>query len=70
MKFELTEVGATANPTAAYTYTDIKNQPDNLTNKLPLTGGEGVALFSLAGLVLIGGGLGYYAWTQRRRRDS
>ncbi|MST63476.1 SpaH/EbpB family LPXTG-anchored major pilin [Schaalia hyovaginalis] len=70
VKFELTEVGATANPAAAYTYTDIKNQPDNLTNKLPLTGGEGVALFSLAGLVLIGGGLGYYAWTQRRRRDS
>lgn len=70
IKFELTEVGAVVDPAEAYTYTKIENQPDNLQNRLPLTGGAGTALFSVAGLVLIGGGLGYYTWSQRRRKDS
>lgn len=55
---------------SAFVTEKVANEQTNLGNKLPLTGGEGVALFSVAGLVLIGGGLGYYTWTQRRRKDA
>lgn len=48
----------------------VVDQPDNLTNKLPLTGGEGVAFLSIAGIVLVGGGVGYYSYTQRKRRED
>gem|GEM_PF-1114906 len=39
-------------------------------NELPLTGGAGVAAISIFGLLLIGGGLGYYIITTRRRREA
>lgn len=55
---------------SAFVTEKVANEQTNLGNKLPLTGGEGVALFSVAGLALIGGGLGYYTWTQRRRKDA
>ena len=60
--FSLTQEGDVVNPTTPYTFTQIVNQPDNFNNGLPLTGGQGIALLSVGGLALIGGGLGWYAW--------
>ncbi len=54
----------------AVTNLPIKNEKANLGNNLPLTGGEGVAALSLGGLALIGGGLGYYAYTSRKRQTA
>ena len=51
-------------------FMNIVNQPDNIKNELPLTGGQGVALISIGGLVLIGGGLGYYVVSNRRREEA
>lgn len=45
----------------------VVNQPDNLKNKLPLTGGQGIALISGLGVVLVGGGVGYYVYSNRRK---
>ena len=45
----------------------IVNEPDNLNNKLPLTGGEGTALLSILGIALVGGGVAYYVVSNRRR---
>lgn len=39
-------------------------------NELPLTGGAGVAAVSILGLLLIGGGIGYYVVSTRRRRQA
>lgn len=46
---------------------EVVNQPDNLKNKLPLTGGEGIALVSILGILLVGGGAGYYIYANRRK---
>ncbi|MGV4325759.1 SpaH/EbpB family LPXTG-anchored major pilin [Trueperella pyogenes] len=46
---------------------EVVNQPDNLKNKLPLTGGEGIALVSVLGILLVGGGAGYYIYANRRK---
>ena len=45
----------------------VANEPSNLGNNLPLTGGAGVAAVSIVGLLLVGGGLGYYLVGARRR---
>ncbi|UVJ57620.1 SpaH/EbpB family LPXTG-anchored major pilin [Trueperella pyogenes] len=74
IEFDLTEAGVVADLTQ-YAQTDPKagqglkvvNQPDNLKNKLPLTGGQGIALISGLGVVLVGGGVGYYVYTNRRK---
>ena len=58
---------STLTRTAAVQITDEKS---NLGNQLPLTGGAGIAGLSLAGLALIGGGAGYYAFTSRKRREE
>ncbi|MCW5951432.1 MAG: SpaH/EbpB family LPXTG-anchored major pilin [Propionibacteriaceae bacterium] len=54
----------------AFTTGVVYNEKSNLDNELPLTGGEGVATLSVLGLVLVGGGVGYYALTSRRRREA
>ncbi|MEW6955893.1 SpaH/EbpB family LPXTG-anchored major pilin [Trueperella pyogenes] len=46
---------------------EVVNQLDNLKNKLPLTGGEGIALVSVLGILLVGGGAGYYIYANRRK---
>ncbi|MGJ3507280.1 LPXTG cell wall anchor domain-containing protein [Enemella sp. A6] len=46
---------------------EVVNQPDNLNNRLPLTGGQGVALVSLIGGLLVAGGLGYYLVSRRKQ---
>lgn len=74
VEFDLTVAGtvtdlATAAGVAGQGIT-IKNLEDNLSNSLPLTGGTGIAALSLGGLALIGGGLGYYAVSSRRRRQQ
>lgn len=51
---------------SAFVTEQVANEKTNLGNKLPLTGGEGVAALGIAGVVLIGGGLGYYMWSRRR----
>ncbi|WP_461171294.1 SpaH/EbpB family LPXTG-anchored major pilin [Trueperella pyogenes] len=74
IEFDLTEAGAVADLTQ-YAQADPKagqglkvvNQPDNLKNKLPLTGGQGIALISGLGVVLVGGGAGYYVYSNRRK---
>lgn len=48
----------------------INNEKSNLGNQLPLTGGEGTAALSIAGLVLVGGGAGYYMLASRKRREE
>ncbi|OYO06812.1 SpaH/EbpB family LPXTG-anchored major pilin [Enemella evansiae] len=48
----------------------VANQKANLGNQLPLTGGNGIAALSVGGLLLIGGGLAYYAMTSRKRRQQ
>lgn len=68
LKITLTTEGDTTGVT--YDYTQVKDQPDNLLNKLPLTGGEGIGILSIAGIALVGGGVGYYAYTQRKRRED
>lgn len=64
--FTITDAGQTL----AVTAIEVKNEKKNLDNHLPLTGGEGVAALSAAGLALIAGGLGYFAYTSRRRQES
>ncbi|MDO5500563.1 MAG: SpaH/EbpB family LPXTG-anchored major pilin [Propionibacteriaceae bacterium] len=66
VKFDLTVAGATT----LYEGQEIVNLPDNFDNDLPLTGGQGIALLSIGGLALIGGGLGYYTMTSRKRRQT
>lgn len=51
------------------TTVQVANQKSNLGNKLPLTGGAGVALLSVLGALLIGGGVVYYV-AARRREES
>ncbi|MDO5670427.1 MAG: SpaH/EbpB family LPXTG-anchored major pilin [Corynebacterium sp.] len=65
VKFSLTEAGTSTDNTA-WTWTTVTNQADNIENELPLTGGQGLALLSLAGLVLVGGGVAYYTMSSRR----
>ena len=48
----------------------VVNMPDNLGNGLPLTGGQGVAVLSLFGLVLVGGGFGYYVMNSRKKHNA
>lgn len=48
----------------------VANERSNLANSLPLTGGGGVATISIIGLVLVGGGLAYYAVASRKRREQ
>lgn len=52
------------------TLIEVRNELANLGNQLPLTGGQGTALISLVGLLLVLGGLGYYAVSNRRRRED
>lgn len=63
----LTEPGVTK-PVDLNTLPTIKNMPDNLENKLPLTGAQGVVALSVVGLLLIGGGTAYYVAYSRKRR--
>lgn len=74
IEFDLTKEGTIAELTAAVKADLIQgqglkvvNQPDNLKNKLPLTGGQGIALISGLGVVLVGGGAGYYVYSNRRK---
>lgn len=61
---------ATGTSTLTRTATvEISDEKTNLGNSLPLTGGEGVAALSIAGLGLVGGGLAYYGITSRKRRE-
>jgi fimbrial isopeptide formation D2 family protein/LPXTG-motif cell wall-anchored protein len=61
----------TSDPAAAAYATElVNNEKSNLDNNLPLTGGDGVGALSLAGLVLVGGGVTYYAVTSRKRRAT
>lgn len=61
----------TATASAAALATEVvNNEKSNLGNNLPLTGGDGVAALSIAGLVLVGGGVAYYAGTSRKRRKA
>lgn len=48
----------------------IVNQADNLGNRLPLTGGNGIGMLTLLGVGLVGGGSGYYVVSSRRRRQA
>ncbi|QOQ38038.1 SpaH/EbpB family LPXTG-anchored major pilin [Trueperella pecoris] len=74
IEFDLTKEGTIADLTK-FAQTDpeagqglkVINQPDNLKNKLPLTGGQGIALISGLGVVLVGGGVGYYVYSNRRK---
>ncbi|QOR47562.1 SpaH/EbpB family LPXTG-anchored major pilin [Trueperella pecoris] len=74
IEFDLTKEGTIADLTK-FAQTDpeagqglkVINQPDNLKNKLPLTGGQGLALISGLGVVLVGGGAGYYVYSNRRK---
>lgn len=50
---------------------EVQDEASNLGNSLPLTGGRGVAALSTLGLVLVGGGVAYYAVSARRKdRES
>jgi fimbrial isopeptide formation D2 family protein/LPXTG-motif cell wall-anchored protein len=49
---------------------DVPNQKKNLGNALPLTGGQGVAVLSIGGALLVGAGLGYYLVFLRRHRNA
>ncbi len=65
----LTQAGVTVDVTDGQQVA-VKNMPDNLTNNLPLTGGEGVATVGVLGLLLVGGGVGYYMVARRREGDA
>lgn len=67
--FSLTTEGDTTT-TPITEWQGIVNQADNVGNNLPLTGGQGIALISLGGLALIGGGLGYYFVSNRRKQQA
>lgn len=49
---------------------EVANEKSNIGNSLPLTGGAGVAALSIAGVVLVGGGVAYYVVANRRRKDA
>lgn len=55
-----------AGSTLALTTLAVENQPSNLNNNLPLTGGQGALAASGLGLLLVGGGLGYYVINRRK----
>lgn len=54
----------------ALTNLTVQNEETHLKNRLPLTGGDGVAAFSLGGLGLIGVGVAYFVIAARRRRNA
>ncbi|MFY9262354.1 MAG: SpaH/EbpB family LPXTG-anchored major pilin [Arcanobacterium sp.] len=64
--FELTTAGTAkiADVTDAH---KIVNQPAN--KKLPLTGGQGIVVLSVLGVLLIGGGSAFYAFSSRKRKE-
>lgn len=45
---------------------EVKNLRTNLWNSLPLTGGAGLMGFAALGMLLVGGGLGFYVVSRRR----
>ncbi|MGV9181994.1 SpaH/EbpB family LPXTG-anchored major pilin [Arcanobacterium canis] len=81
VEFDLTVPGMTENLSEAFAKANrdkdpkdnkggniqIVNMPDNLGNRLPLTGGMGVAVISVFGILLVGGGVGYYVYSNRRK---
>jgi LPXTG-motif cell wall-anchored protein len=54
----------------AYYELTVKNQKKNLGNALPLTGGQGVAVMSIGGALLVGAGLASYLVYSRRHRNA
>lgn len=60
----------TAKLASGSTLSSVANQKTSLTNNLPLTGGTGTAVISIGGLLLVGGGLGYYVLSSRRREEA
>ncbi len=59
---------ATQEP-ASLTYT-VNNEKTNLENELPKTGGAGTLALALAGLLCIGGGIGWYLTASRKTVQS
>lgn len=68
VQFTLSREGTT--PVQVDTAQKIVNQADNLGNRLPLTGGNGIGMLTLLGVGLVGGGSGYYVVSSRRRRQA
>lgn len=54
----------------AFTTQLVNNEKSNLGNSLPLTGGQGVAMLGVAGLLLVVGGVAYYVISNRRDEDE
>lgn len=52
------------------TIVEVPNEESNLSNSLPLTGGQGVAAMSILGVLLVGGGVTYYVVSNRRRQQA
>lgn len=63
--YRITETGDVEGQT--YNWATVNDQPDNYGNRLPLTGGTGVAILVIAGLALVGGGVMVY---ERNRRKN
>ncbi len=63
--FEVTAAGSTDPKTIT-----VADEPTNIGNSLPLTGGAGVAAVSGLGVIFVGGGLAYYLAGARRRRED
>jgi LPXTG-motif cell wall-anchored protein len=68
--FSVTVAGAIQDPVLTTQLQTVLNEKSNLGNNLPLTGGAGVAAVSILGLLLVGGGLGYYVVSGRRREEQ
>lgn len=67
ISFQILKSGDT---TPAYFDLTVNNQKKNLGNDLPFTGGQGVAVMSIGGALLVGAGLVYYLVYSRRHRNA
>ncbi len=63
IQFEITTAGEATDAIAELV---VKNNPDNLLTRLPLTGGAGIALLAVVGILIFASGVGYYRFSQRR----
>lgn len=64
-----TTTDLTGTDPASITYT-VNNEKSNLDNELPKTGGAGTLALALAGLLCIGGGIGWYLTASRKTVQS
>ncbi len=68
--FYVTQAGKYTEVNANTQQHQVPNQKTSITNSLPLTGGAGVGMLGVLGLVLGAGGVGYYVVSSRRDNEA